>query len=578
MDEQNMTGMNPGDQGAPMQPAPRAFPAGSGNPAPGQEGWNQTGLGQNGPAWTGSNGAAYGNPNGNSIPKWTPPPKRVFPVDGADRVFALETILCAVGAANGLYRGGVNAAFAIFMVLFMGFALRYMVKTGSAGADKYGMTISVLAGVVALSFLRNSDGGLKFLLFVLVVGAFPLGLTILAGKNQRDPGEITTILDSIRTIFVRGFGDSGVAMSSLVKARSENSTRKARFWNVMKGLLIAVPVLLILLPLLASADEAFAQVLRMLPDIELDGVIFSLILGGIAFLPLFGMGMSLRHEPKAVNAEKSSGGILASATVNTVLICVCVVYVVYLVSQLAYFFSGFLGLLPAGYTAAAYARRGFFEMAAICAVNLGIIALAAWLVRKEEGISGLTRGLCVFISGVTLFLVGSAFSKMFIYIGSYGLTYKRVLTSLFMLWLALAVILAAMNLFRKLPYMRILVVAALCIAALVSWAGLDTVVAKYNVEQYLAGNLDAVDVDYLDDLDDAGIPYLAELLDSSDETVAWEARETLYYIAKWEYGCADRNGQLTWYRDSQTDIRGWNATSARAWSVMRDLVASGRLK
>ena len=100
-------------------------------------------------------------------------------------------------------------------------------------------------------------------------------------------------------------------------------------------------------------------------------------------------------------------------TVNTVLIAVSVVYVVYLISQLAYFSGGFSGILPEGYTFAEYARRGFFEMAWICAINLLIMCLAVGLCSKKADRTPIvSRLLCLFIGLVTLFLVVAASAKI----------------------------------------------------------------------------------------------------------------------------------------------------------------------
>ncbi len=68
---------------------------------------------------------------------------------------------------------------------------------------------------------------------------------------------------------------------------------------------------------------------------------------------------------------------------NILLGTVCLIYAVYLLSQLAYLGGGFAGILPDGYTLAEYARRGFFEMAWLSFINLGLMCLAMGLVEKE---------------------------------------------------------------------------------------------------------------------------------------------------------------------------------------------------
>lgn len=507
-------------------------------------------------------------------PTWTPPPPRTFFLEARDRSYGVAALLCAMGAANCLIWGGINIGLALFMTAYMGITWRYLMPREEKPST-YAMTVIAFTMAISLSFLRNGDGALKCLLLLLVLGAYPLGVSILSGRNRRDPNVVGSILDAGNAVFIRGFGDGPVAISSLMKNRGEG--RRGSIWSVVKGLLLAVPVLLVLLVLLRSADAAFERLLELLPDINLGEIIVTLIFGSILSMPLLGMGISLAHEPKKESQPRERRGA-APATVNTVLVCICVVYVLYLLSQTAYFFNGFGGLLPQGYTMAEYARRGFFEMAVICAINLGIIGACMILVAKENGLPSLTRSLCIFIGAVTLVLIGSAMSKMILYIGSYGLTYLRVLTSLFMLWLALAVLLVGVSLFKPVKFMKTLVIAALAIAAVVSWAGLDTLVAKFNVDSYLSGNLYTVDVDYLEDLGAAGVPYLAKLLDCPDQDVAWEANSALVRTARWGYGCIrDYTGKLIWEQQNN-DIREWNISDSRAEQIIYELVTEGRLK
>ena len=192
---------------------------------------------------------------------------------------------------------------------------------------------------------------------------------------------------------------------------------------------------------------------------------------------------------------------------------------------------------------AGYARRGFFEMAWLCAIDLGMIALAVGVVTKQEGKAPLaTRLLCLFIGMVTVFLVVTASAKMGMYIGSYGLTRLRVLTEVIMVFLGVATALVCVWLFvPTLPYMKAILLIALTMGAVTIWADVDTVVAGYNVRAYQNGTLDSVDVYYLGTLGDGAMPYIAELAQDSDSKVAASAQKIL-----------DDN------RESWTDFRDWN--------------------
>jgi hypothetical protein len=314
---------------------------------------------------------------------------------------------------------------------------------------------------------------------------------------------------------------------------------------VLVGLAIAVPVLCIVIPLLISADAAFSALIGLLPDFHL-GEIFVTVLFGIgAACMLYTQGTALNHKPKAevTAGEKKT---ISHFTVNTVLGALCVVYGAYLFSQLAYFVGGFSGILPEEFTMAQYARRGFFEMAWLCAIDLSVIAVAIGLVSKQQGKAPLTtRLLCLFIGLVTVFMVVAASAKMGMYIGSYGLTRLRVLTEVVMVFLGITTALVCLWLFvPKFPYMKAILLIAMTMGAATLWADVDTVVASYNVSAYQSGTLDSVDVYYLGKLGDGAVPYLAELTHDSDAQVAANAGEIL----------SER-------RASVNDFRDWNYAS-----------------
>jgi len=226
-----------------------------------------------------------------------------------------------------------------------------------------------------------------------------------------------------------------------------------------------------------------------------------------------------------------------------VLCAIGFVYCVYLFSQLAYFSGGLSGILPEEFTLAQYARRGFFEMAWLCAINLGLIALGTGLCRKTPTPKS-TRFLCLFLGAVTEFLVITASAKMFLYIESYGLTRLRVLTQVVMLFLALTTALVCIHLFvPKLSYMKTVVLSGLILGALVLWLDVDTVVARYNVDAYLSGQMETVDVAHLGSLNDGAVAHIVRLAENAaDPQTAQMAQDLLDHR----------------YRDIAEDFRGWN--------------------
>ena len=290
---------------------------------------------------------------------------------------------------------------------------------------------------------------------------------------------------------------------------------------------IILPVAAVLIVLLMRADAAFEGLMDMLPDTDWSEPLLSLFFGVFAGWILYSRGVGLKYAEKNGKEAKSFHGFSA-ITVNILLGTVCLIYAVYLLSQLAYLGGGFAGILPDGYTLAEYARRGFFEMAWLSFINLGLMCLAMGLVEKKAGAPALTRGLCLFLGLAALFLIAAASAKMLLYIGGYGLTRKRVLTEVFMLWLGVTTILVSVWLFKpRFPYMKGAVICALILGCVTFWADVDTQVARYNVRAYQSGQLETIDMGHMSSLGDGALPYIKGLTHDHDPEIASTAMDIL---------------------------------------------------
>lgn len=474
----------------------------------------------------------------------TPP---AFATSKRELILCTALVIISVLMANILTVGGFYMAFGITAVLILIASTVYLLRSGRKLTFYSGalLTFSVL---IALSFGRSEDSFVKFVMFLFLCFSANLGLCLLGGQNRRDPKGFTSFADAFRAAFMLGLGKLSPAFTGLSLARKARKGSKTT-GAVLAGLAIAIPLVIVLVLLLSSADAAFAGLIDKLPKVDLWEPAVALVLGIPMGCYFYTRAAALRHTQETAVAPKQTGG-MNTITVNTVLGAVCLVYCVYLVSQLAYFVGGFSGILPEEFTMAEYARRGFFEMAVICTINLFVISLAVGLTRKEGNSPLSIRLLCLFIGIITLFLTVTASAKMVMYIDSYGLTRLRVLTQVIILFMALATIFVCIWLFaRKMPYMKVIVLTALLLGSIVVWADVDTVVACYNVRAYQSGMLESVDISHLQTLSDGAVPYIAELTQDSDQAVANQAKAALSRRER---------------RDGEEDFRSWNIADAIA--------------
>ena len=482
-------------------------------------------------------------------------PKAMFPTGKHELIFALGCLICGMLLINSLYVGGYQLGFALGTILSIALGAGYLLCRGCK-AGGYSISILVLCAVIAGSFARADDAFVKFVMVCFLLVGTNLGFCLLAGKNLRNPSTAESLKDAFYTIFRLGFGKMPIAVEGLSDSMRNGSSIGRKSGAVLLGLGLCVPVLALLIPLLMRADAAFEALLDLAPSISFGEVFATLLFGGFLALFQYTQGTALKHHTAAPLADTVKKG-LSPLTVNTVLWAVCLLYGVYLFSQLSYFIGGFAGLLPQEYTLAEYARRGFFEMALLCAINLGLIILALSLASPSGRAPLSTRLLCLAVGLATMFFVAAASAKMFLYIDSYGLTRLRVLTQVIMCFMGLTTVFICIWLFvPRMPYMKAVVLTALLIGALVSWTDVDTQVAKYNVDAYLSGKMETVDTAHLSYLGNGAVAHILRLANEAhDPAVAQNAREIL---------------QNRWVA-RHTDLREWNYVNQKAAQILKDL-------
>ena len=415
----------------------------------------------------------------------------------------------------------------------------------------FGWVWAALYALGSVSLALSGDGVLKALtlpalsLLLLLVIYARLGLWTGTGLLSR--------LSDVLAGCSMSWGRMRVGAWALTHTGAEDSQRGKRSRAILTGLLCAVPALLVLVPLLISSDAAFEGMVGALDWSAAGPGLLALGCGGFMALLLFTLLFSSDRGP----ARRTPGGGkgMEPAAAAAFLGAVSAAYLLYLIAQFAYFTDAFRGLLPKNFTVAQYARRGFFEMCGIVSINLGLIVLALGVVRKEGGrVPGAVKGLSVFLCVFSLGLVATALSKMVLYMGSFGLTRLRVLTSVFMVYLAVVVLAVALRLYaKKLPVLRLAAALGMAVLIALSLANVDGMVARYNVGAWKSGRLDSLDMKTVCSLGDGAVPVIAELAGDSDPEIGAKARDELKL------------------RSVEEDWRSWNLVTAQANAALEKI-------
>lgn len=476
------------------------------------------------------------------------PKKAVFPSDRRDSVLAAVLLALSVLFANFSLYGGFRLGYAIGFLAVLVCGAVYLSRR-LRRPTLYG-AFCLTAAVATLGiFLWHADGAIRFFAVCGMTLLSALALLDATGIGRRDGGTIAVLPDVGRLLLSRPFAHLDKAIPAIFWVKKGDAIEKRRFGGALLGLLCALPVLLVVVPLLLEADAAFEGLLEHTILDNLGEIFVSVLVGVLLFMLLFTLLFGLRHDlpekPAAVRVPQQG---VSAMGINAFLGTISAVYVLYLFSQLAYFLSAFSGILPEDYTVAQYARRGFFEMCAICAINLLLVAVCLGLSRKQEGKAPLsTRLVALFVLLFSLGLVATALSKMVLYVGSFGMTRLRVLTGVFMVMLAAVLLFVAIRLFWvRFSYMRAAVVAIAVIGLAVGYVDVDTFIARYNIHAYEQGQIEELDVDHLTELSEGAIPYLVELWEKSPSGEDHHHTLTNYL---WEQ--LEEYGHIDW--DKETD-------------------------
>ncbi len=460
-----------------------------------------------------------------------------------DKIFAILILLFSVLWIDfGLFSGFDLG----HSIAFCGIAILTYAYTATAYRPSLlGSLYTASAAAIAVSFSFYSSNMSKFMLFWWALVLMVLAVLSNARLGKRGWKHMG---DMLHLSFVTPFSKMPVTMRSLLTSEDSKTGAKKKIGSILIGIGCAVPALCIIIPLLSSSDAAFEALFGHLIVDNIPRIFFSALFGVVLFVFLFSVVFAavkklVRPEGYGSKPEKSQG-FISSVIVSAFLSSVVLVYFVYLLSQLTYLINGFTNM-----TIAEYARRGFFEMALICAINVGLIALANILCRRDE--NGKTpiavRLLCLFICVFSLVIVSTVFAKLVMYMNRFGLTQMRVYTSLFCLAAAIVIICVGIRMIaKKFPYFRVAAALLAIMSVTIALADVNTVIVRYNTEAYESGQLKEVDIKYLSHLGDGAVPYIVEQTKSNDQEVAKEAAVVITRIA-------NKYGRLAAKYDDYTD-------------------------
>jgi hypothetical protein len=327
-------------------------------------------------------------------------------------------------------------SFPLFVLLLLGALLALGGREGWQRARPNAWLMLPCVFFSGMVFVRASP-----LLTALNVGATGMLLLLLAhfwaaGRVERLGlgGYPSTVLDS-------AWSAARVAPAVVCSEVGRFPVRGVlvRLLPVVRGAVLALPVLSLFTVLLVSADGVFEEALTR-------GLMFatslfswasverSVFTGVSAFGVLGGLAHALRRRREFEEGEREASagvGRLEFVESLTLVGLVDMLFLGFVSLQLVFMWGG--ARLPSGLTYSEYARRGFFQLLAVSAMTLGLsLVLERWTRVGGKAQSTAFRAACTAMVGLALVVLASAVHRMMLYESVYGYTELRVYTHVFM--------------------------------------------------------------------------------------------------------------------------------------------------
>lgn len=432
---------------------------------------------------------------------------------------------------------------------------------------------AVLSLIFSFAFLLNTSNFPTFVSFICALVSYAFFVYRATGNTLGRGNADFLPLELLRAL--KGFSIYAIAdMFRLMFTRKKRGFKA--ILKILVGLIAAVIPTAVVISLL-SYDGRFSELLRnafsFIIDFDFREQLAYISFGTVIAMYIFGIYAVNTCDRKPIDCdslrERSERVRVAPLlTVSATLFPLAVVYIFFFVSQWDYYLSAFTGKLPEGVVNyAEYARSGFFELCTVSAINLVIIiAVALFTRRTGKGEKLFLRIVSAVLSVMTLVLIGTALAKMALYIDKFGLTVKRLLSSWLMVVIALIFVFIIIRCFvKRFRLFAASTVAVVLMCGLLVMSDYNSFIANYNVDRYISGETEEIDLKALVNADTSAVPAIARLMEYCQEN----GKSDSYGYTRLNCKLLDEKKHL----DKQNEIFSFSFPSERAKNAIEEFYA-----
>lgn len=408
------------------------------------------------------------------------------------------SIILSIWCVTLFFGKNIGLSMLLYVAPLTGFIV-YILKKNNRIKNKKATLI--LVPIILLSstyFIYNNE-----FFYIINCLAIPILIIIMILKLFGERLELSpNIIGKVLEIPCEALSRIGEAIEK-VKVEIEEKLnirqhKKSKSKKVIKSVLIALPLIIIVLILLSTADSIFGhifiktteKILVFIENIQITTEmikLFFIVVSSIYLLAFFYFILNkfeADQDDKKINNKTKD-----DLTIKIILGLLNAIYLVFCIIQIK---SLFMKMVDINY--ADYARQGFFQLMVVSIINIVTIVIAK---GKEFQPSKFINIMSLMMVGFTFIILISSAYRMYLYERAYGYTLLRLLVYCSLLTESILLIPTVLHILDKeIDLFNTYFVIIISVYVCMNFANFDNIIAKRNVDRYLETG--KIDLEYLE--------------------------------------------------------------------------------
>ena len=306
-----------------------------------------------------------------------------------------------------------------------------------------------------------------------------------------------------------------------IKLKMKNTSKKS---NILKGILITIPIVILIIILLSSADEIFGgffvdifiHCLNVISNVKIAQIFLKILITILVFLYLscFFDNLINRYESDEKALEEQKNKEFENTTIKMILVTLNIIYIVFCIIQIK---SLFMKVNIENY--AQYARKGFFQLMIVSVINLIVILIAKF--NKNDKFINI---MCLLMIACTFIILLSSAYRMRLYESTFGYTLLRLLVYVTLFTESILLIPTVIYVLDKpIKLLKVYFVITLFVYVCINFANIDNIIARKNIDRYFATG--KIDLEYL--MDNTGTDAISQIIRIRESETETEEEENI---------------------------------------------------